>query len=125
MDQPKIVKILRLLKLLTGNVSRTIDHLAAEMGTTPRTIYRNIDTITIQLNTRAKALLLEEFPLAEKELRREDGKWLLSTTIHSFEGTGRFVIGLAADIKILKGDALRDYIRQYNYQHIQEIYSPA
>lgn len=33
------------MKLLTGNVSRTIDHLAKDMGTTPRTIYRYIDTI--------------------------------------------------------------------------------
>ena len=57
--------------------------------------------IILQLNTRAKSLLLEEFPLAEKDLKREDGKWLLKTTIHSLEGAGRFVIGLAADIKII------------------------
>lgn len=45
MDQTKITKLLRLMKLLTGNVSRTIDQLAVEMGITPRTIYRYIDTI--------------------------------------------------------------------------------
>ena len=45
MDQTKITKLLRLMKLLTGNVSRTIDQLAAEMGITSRTIYRYIDTI--------------------------------------------------------------------------------
>ena len=32
MDQPKISKLLRLMKLLTGNVSHTIDQLAAELG---------------------------------------------------------------------------------------------
>ena len=37
--------MLRLMKLLTGNVSRTIDQLAKEMGITPRTVYRYIDTI--------------------------------------------------------------------------------
>ncbi len=31
----------------------------------------------------------------------------LRTAIHSLEGAGRFVIGLAADVKILDGDALR------------------
>ena len=31
-DQTKISKLLRLMKLLTGNVSRTIDSLAKEMG---------------------------------------------------------------------------------------------
>lgn len=45
MDYPKIVKLLRLMKLLTGNVSRTIDQVAAELGITPRTVYRYIDTI--------------------------------------------------------------------------------
>ena len=33
------------MKLLTGNVSRTIDQLAKEMGVTTRTVYRYIDTI--------------------------------------------------------------------------------
>ena len=45
MDQPKITKLLRLMKLLTGNVSRTIDQVAAELGITPSTVYRYIDTI--------------------------------------------------------------------------------
>ena len=45
MDQTKIVKMLRLMKLLTGNVSRTIDQVAREMGITPRTVYRYIDDI--------------------------------------------------------------------------------
>ena len=45
MDQTKIVKILRLMKLLTGNVNRTIDQLAKEMGITPRTVYRYIEDI--------------------------------------------------------------------------------
>lgn len=45
MDTHKISKLLRLMKLLTGNVSRTIDSLAQEMGVTTRTVYRYIDTI--------------------------------------------------------------------------------
>ena len=44
MDQTKITKLLRLMKLLTGNVSRTMDQLAREMGITPRTVYRYIKT---------------------------------------------------------------------------------
>lgn len=79
------------------------------------------EKIVLQLNTRAKSLLLEEFPLAEKDLKREDGKWLLRTTIHSLEGAGRFVIGLAADIKILEGKKLLDYIRNYDKKHVQKL----
>ena len=79
------------------------------------------EKIVLQLNTRAKSLLLEEFPLAEKDLKREDGKWFLKTTIHSLEGAGRFVIGLAADIKIIEGDKLRKYILDYQKKHIVKL----
>lgn len=79
------------------------------------------EKIVLQLNTRANSLLLEEFPLAEKDLKREDGKWLLKTTIHSLEGAGRFVIGLAADIKILKGKKLLDYIKNYDKKYVQKL----
>ena len=79
------------------------------------------EKIVLQLNTRAKSLLLEEFPIAEKDLKREDGKWLLKTTIHSLEGAGRFVIGLAADIKIIEGDMLRKYILDYQKKHIAKL----
>ena len=79
------------------------------------------ERIVLQLNTRAKSLLLEEFPLAEKDLKREDGKWILRTTIHSLEGAGRFVIGLAADIKIIEGDKLRNHICKYGKHYIQKL----
>lgn len=79
------------------------------------------EKIVLQLDTRAKNLLLEEYPLAEKDLARADGKWILTTTIHSLEGAGRFVMGLAADIKILKGTHLLDYIHNYDQQYIQKL----
>ena len=79
------------------------------------------EKIVLQLNTRAKSLLVEEFPLAENDLKREDSNWVLRTTINSVEGAGRFVIGLAADIKILQGKKLLDYIKKYDKKHIQKL----
>ena len=79
------------------------------------------EIISLQLDTRAKSLLLEEFPWAEKELRRENGKWILTTRINSLEGATRFILGLAADIKILEGENLRDYIRKYDEQYIHNL----
>lgn len=79
------------------------------------------EIISLQLDTRAKSLLLEEFPLAEKELRRENGKWILTTRINSLEVVTRFILGLAADIRILEGENLRDYIRKYDEQYIQNL----
>ena len=77
--------------------------------------------VSLQLNTRAKNLLLEEFPLAEKDLKREGSKWILKTIIHGLEGAGRFVIGLAADVKILEGQPLLDYVRKYDQHDIQKL----
>lgn len=79
------------------------------------------EIISLQLDTRAKSLLLEEFPLAEEELRRENGKWILTTRINSLEGVTRFILGLAADIRILEGENLRDYVRKYDEQYIQNL----
>ena len=79
------------------------------------------EKIVLQLNTRAKSLLVEEYPLAERDLKRVDGKWVLATTIHSLEGAGRFVIGLAADIKILEGEGLIKYIHNYQKKYINKL----
>ena len=79
------------------------------------------EKIILQLDIRAKSLLLEEYPLAEKCLKCVDGKWVLTTTIHSLEGAGRFVIGLAADIKILEGEGLIKYIHNYQRKYINKL----
>ena len=44
MDQPKIERLLRLMKMMSGNVNYTIDELAEKLGTSYRSIYRYIDT---------------------------------------------------------------------------------
>ena len=80
-----------------------------------------VEKVALQLSTRAKSLLVEEYPLAERDLKREDGNWVLRTTINSVQGAGRFVIGLAADIKILQGKKLLDYIKKYDRRYIQKM----
>lgn len=44
MDQPKIERMLRLMKLMSGNVDYSIDELASRLDMSWRTIYRYIDT---------------------------------------------------------------------------------
>ena len=39
-----------------------------------------VEKVVLQLNTHAKSLLVEEYPLAERDLKREDGTWLLRPT---------------------------------------------
>lgn len=44
MDQPKIERMLRLMKMLTANTSYTVDEIAERLDMSRRTIYRYIDT---------------------------------------------------------------------------------
>ncbi|MBQ2296756.1 MAG: HTH domain-containing protein [Clostridia bacterium] len=44
MDQPKIERLLRLIKMMSGHENYTIDQLAEKLGTSYRSIYRYIDT---------------------------------------------------------------------------------
>ena len=44
MDQPKLERLLRLMKLLTANTTYNVDQLAERLGMSRRTVYRYIDT---------------------------------------------------------------------------------
>ena len=45
---------------------------------------------------------------------REAGRWVLRTTVQALEGVGRFVIGLAADVKVVEGKKLQEYNKKYD-----------
>ena len=44
MDQPKFERMLRLMKLMTGNTTLSVEDLARRLDTTYRSVYRYIDT---------------------------------------------------------------------------------
>lgn len=44
MDQPKLERMLRLMKLMTTNVNYTVNDLAERLDTSYRSIYRYIET---------------------------------------------------------------------------------
>lgn len=68
--------------------------------------------VRLRLSMKAKNLLVEEYPLAERDLAQEpDGRWILDTGISAVAGVGRFVSGLAGEIEILEGEPLRDWLR--------------
>ena len=76
--------------------------------------------VKLELGIQAKNLLLEEYPLAEKDLKREGKKWVLETMVSDMAGVGRFVIGLAHDIKVVDSPALTEYIKEFVSKHLQK-----
>lgn len=70
--------------------------------------------VTLQLNRRAYNILIEEYPLAERETQQiSSDSWLLKTEVSNYIGITRFVLGLAADITIIDSAELKEYISQY------------
>ena len=69
--------------------------------------------VKLELSIRAKNLLLEEYPLAQADLKEIDGKWILDTMVSNMAGVGRFVIGLADEVKIIDSPALVEYIKDF------------
>ena len=69
--------------------------------------------IKLRLGMNSANLLVEEFPLAEKFMRMEDGNhWILETDVCRYEGVGRFVIGLLDDIDIISSDGFKRYLEE-------------
>jgi predicted DNA-binding transcriptional regulator YafY len=67
--------------------------------------------IKLQLGLRSANLLMEEFPLASKYLsKRSDNEWILETEVCTFDGVGRFILGLLDDIEIIDSPELEKYI---------------
>lgn len=70
--------------------------------------------VTLQLNRRAYNILIEEYPLAERDTQLiSSDSWLLKTEVSNYIGITRFVLGLAADITIIDSAELKEYISQY------------
>ena len=72
--------------------------------------------IDIRMGLRAASLLKEEFPLSEKEITKEniEGKqyWRLKTEVNSYEGIGRFILGLLDDLEIIESDELKTFLKE-------------
>ncbi len=67
--------------------------------------------IELKLSMLAYNLLLEEFPLAEKYIKKvDDNNYVLTTNVGNFLGVGRFVLGLPEEIEVAYPQSLKDYL---------------
>lgn len=77
--------------------------------------------VRMQLSVRAKNLLIEEYPLAEKEITRDGNYWILDTVVNDFAGICRYYVGLIPEIKVLEGDEFLEYARAYLLKYTKKI----
>ena len=77
--------------------------------------------VRLEMTLRARNLLCEEFPLAIPDVTEKDGKFIFDSMVTHMEGVGRFVIGLAADVKIIDSPELEEYVRSYRDRYIRNL----
>ena len=81
--------------------------------------------VKLKLGMLAHNLIIEEYPLAERDITQLDGtSWLLDTKVCNYRGIGRFVMGLMDDIEIVDSPEFEKYIsRQVSiiYSRIETI----
>lgn len=69
--------------------------------------------ITLKLNQMAYNLMIEEYPLTEKDITQtSETEWTYDGEVSSMKGIGRFVIGLA-DCIIIETKELKDYLKTF------------
>ena len=69
--------------------------------------------VKIELGMLAHNLILEEYPLSERDIKPLDnGRWLLDTKVCNYLGISRFVMGLLDDIRIVDSPEYSDYVKR-------------
>lgn len=77
--------------------------------------------VCLRLGMLAHNLLVEEYPLAERDIAAtEDGAWILDTRVCNYKGVGRFVLGLLDDVTIVDSPEFESYIRSILEQYLQK-----
>ena len=69
--------------------------------------------IRLRLGMLAHNLLVEEYPLAERDLAPDGESHWLETEVAGFAGVARFVAGLLDDVEIVDSPELKRYVADY------------
>ena len=83
----------------------------------PVDVFRNTGELNKQvefeLNLRARNLLTEEYPLAEKYIEEMAlNRFLFKAPVAKYEGPGRFVLGIAEDIRLFGDKGFLDFVKE-------------
>ena len=68
--------------------------------------------VTLEMSIRAAELLKEEYPLSEAYVGEvEGGCYQFHAPVSGFDGVGRFIMGLASEIRIIEPQELKNFIQ--------------
>lgn len=70
------------------------------------------DWVTLKLSLRAFLLIREEYPLSIPYIEKKEDHYLFHAPVASFEGIGRFTMGLLDEIKVSGPPAFVKYLEQ-------------
>jgi len=68
--------------------------------------------VEARLSLKAFNLLIEEFPLAEQYLIKHGDYYRLKVPVASFEGIGRFVLGMAGEVHIVSPKSFINFLEK-------------
>lgn len=71
-----------------------------------------IEHVKLKLSLRAKNLVTEEFPVTGAEVYQIKRTWFWEGDINSFEGIGRFVLGLSRDVTVMEGRQFKAWLAE-------------
>ena len=67
----------------------------------------------MKLSMRAYNLVIEEFPLSEKVIKPiENNQYVFDGWVTSYNGIGRFVLGLPEEIEVISPDSFKDFLNK-------------
>ena len=116
----KVFKISRIreVEVLDEDWTETKSHKRGYTDCFRMSGYRKFH-VKLKMGNLSKNLLVEEYPMSEKHIRRYGDKWIFEDDVTCMQGIGRFVIGLADDIQILKGEELKEYVGKFTEENLQ------
>ncbi|MBQ0078090.1 MAG: WYL domain-containing protein [Bacteroidales bacterium] len=113
-NEPRLFKIPRIewVDVLFEPWEHEAEHIKTRMDAF-RMVLKDPVHVRLEMTLLAKDLLCEEYPLAEADVHKEGDKWVFDSQVGSLKGVGRFVLGLADNIKIVDSPELSEYISSF------------
>ena len=71
-----------------------------------------IEHVKLKLSLRSKNLLTEEFPVTFTEVSQVKRSWFWEGDVNSFEGIGRFVLGLSREVSVIEGKLFKKWLQE-------------